>query len=83
MNDILQNIYFRLPMVCQNFACSLHGWDLSKIRYSDFFSKKYEELLEFEYWSESEIESYQNEKLQGLIKYAYVFSLSLSSIEAA
>lgn len=70
--DILAT-YQRLPIFLQNVACRYYGQRESKLRFNDLFYLKLKELMDSENWSLGEIEAYQNEKLQELIKYCYEY----------
>lgn len=64
-------LYRRLPVWLQARACWLYGYNFVRKTYDQKFFEKLKWLLESEIWSASEIEAYQNEKLQKLIREAY------------
>lgn len=64
-------IYQKLPIFLQNIACSYYGMKQSNLRFNSLFHQKFEELMLSEKWSKAEIEAYQNEKLNELIKSSY------------
>ncbi|MBO3699746.1 phenylacetate--CoA ligase family protein [Roseivirga sp. E12] len=66
-----QQIYNNLPVWSQNVACSLYGYKEKSIRYGKLFEEKLRFLRESQWFSSGEIEAYQNEQLQGLIKHVY------------
>ncbi len=64
-------LYRRLPVWLQARACWLYGYNFARKTYDQQFFEKLEWLLESERWSAGEIEAYQNEKLENLIREAY------------
>lgn len=65
-------IYNKLPVLLQDAACSWYGLQVRKQRFNTSFRTKLTELLKSEWYSASEIEAYQNEKIRQLIAYVYV-----------
>jgi phenylacetate-CoA ligase len=68
---LVEQVYPRLPVFLQNAACWYYGTKQARVRFGREFDLRLRELLESEKWSAAEIEAYQNEKLRGLIRYAY------------
>jgi phenylacetate-CoA ligase len=66
-----ESVYAKLPIFLQDAACSYYGKRERKVRLGGLFQQRLEELMESERWSKGEIEAYQNEKLQQLVKHAY------------
>lgn len=66
-----KEVYYRLPVCLQNAACTYYGWREARVRFSDVFRERLAFLTASEWWSESEIEAYQNEQLRSLIRHAY------------
>jgi len=64
-------LYPKLPVFLQNAACAYYGWREARVRFGPLFDRKLAELMQSERWSESEIEAYQSEKLQELVRHAY------------
>lgn len=72
MSDSLgESIYPHLPVFLQNAACWYYGQKESRLRFGREFDAYLRELVDSEKWSASEIEAYQNEKLQELVRHAY------------
>jgi phenylacetate-CoA ligase len=69
--SVAEHVYPRLPVFLQNAACWYYGTKESQQRFGKLFDQHLNTLLESEKWSASEIEAYQDEKLRGLIRYAY------------
>ncbi len=69
--SIGEKIYGLLPVPLQHLACSCYGWQMKRFRYNTVFREKFGELLKSEFYSASEIEAYQNDRLRKLIRYAY------------
>jgi len=67
----LKSAYYRLPVFLQNAACTAYGWKKKRIRHGDVFEDCLTFLRNSEWWSESDIEAYQSEKLQNIIQHAY------------
>lgn len=68
---LVEHIYPRLPVFLQNAACCYYGKKEARTRLGSIFERYLKELEESEYWSASEIEAYQNEKLRSLVRHAY------------
>jgi len=72
MNEsVAEHVYPRLPVFLQNAACWYYGTKESQQRFGKLFDQHLNSLLESERWCAAEIEAYQDEKLRGLIRYAY------------
>lgn len=67
----VENIYAKLPVLFQNFACTYYGWREKRVRMGAEFKQFYSYLLSTENASRTEIEFYQNEKMSKLIERAY------------
>jgi phenylacetate-CoA ligase len=70
-SPLFERIYPRLPVVLQNATCWFYGRRESRDRFGALFDRHLRELMESEKWSAAEIEAYQNEKVRGLVRYAY------------
>jgi len=68
---LIEQVYPRLPIFLQNAACWYYGQREARVRSGPAFEQLLRELLDSEYFSASEIEAYQNEKLRDLIRHAY------------
>jgi phenylacetate-coenzyme A ligase PaaK-like adenylate-forming protein len=68
---LVEQVYPRLPIFLQNAACWYYGTKQARVRFGREFERRLRELLESEKWSAAEIEAYQNEKLQDLIRHTY------------
>jgi phenylacetate-CoA ligase len=68
---LVEQVYPRLPVFLQNAACWYYGAKQARVRLGREFELRLHALLESEKWSSSEIEAYQSEKLQRLIRHAY------------
>lgn len=66
-----EHIYPRLPVFLQNAACTYYGRKEARLRFGRLFDQHLRWLMDSEKWPASEIEAYQNEKLRGLVHYAY------------
>jgi phenylacetate-CoA ligase len=55
----------------QNVACSIRGYQESKLRLGGKFEEYYESLKDSEWFSKSRVEDIQNQKLRELIQYSY------------
>jgi len=71
MSSWQESVYTHLPILLQNVACSIRGYQQKKLRYGGKFHKFLDWLEETEWWSRSEIESYQEEQLRRLMRHAY------------
>ena len=70
-NNVILSIYNNSPVFVQNILCSLYGYREYRNRHSRVFHKKLDELSRTEWYSKSEIDSYQSEQLQLLITHCY------------
>ncbi len=68
---LAEHLYPHLPIFLQNTACWYYGKKESRIRFGSAFDAHLRDLMSSERWSAGEIEAFQNEKLQALIRYAY------------
>lgn len=64
-----EKIYKSLPIILQNFACTIKGFQERKSRLGGNFKKYYEELLVSQWYDSKKIEDFQNEKLKSLLVY--------------
>ena len=71
MDHILSEIYSKLPVSLQNVAFSVLGARLKHQRYGSEFHRILSWLKETEWWTEIQIDDYQDRKLQETIKHAY------------
>ena len=62
---MIKTLYDKAPIWLQNLACSLKGINEKMIRFGSGFDEYYEFLLKSQWYSKSEIEEFQNLKLQG------------------
>jgi phenylacetate-CoA ligase len=62
-------IYDNLPISFQNLACSIYGRSVKRVRYSEEFKEYFEFLKISEFWNETEIENYKNNKFLELVNY--------------
>jgi phenylacetate-CoA ligase len=69
--SVAEHVYPRLPVFLQNAACWYYGTRESRQRFGGLFDRHLNRLLDSEKLSAAEIETYQDEKLRALIRYAY------------
>lgn len=60
-------VYRRLPVWLQEQACGLYGYNFIRRTYNRRYHEIFENLLDSEWWSASEIEAFQNERITSLI----------------
>ena len=70
--SLLQTAYSHLPVPMQNFAFSLWGVKTRRERYGKAFRERLDWLKTTEWWSEDEIEAYQNDQIRRLVEHADV-----------
>ncbi|MES0327639.1 MAG: hypothetical protein ABUK13_05550 [Gammaproteobacteria bacterium] len=70
-NDLLQNIYEKLPNIVQTAALNVYAYRVHKERYGKEFFKVYNDLLRTQYYSKEEIIKYQETELKKIIQHAY------------
>jgi phenylacetate-CoA ligase len=70
-NDLLQAFYRKLPVSLQNIAFTLYGVSLHQQRYGTHFRHKLCDLKTTEWWTDTQIEDYQNKMLQEVLHDAY------------
>jgi phenylacetate-CoA ligase len=70
-NDRAEWLYPELPVPLQNAVCWYWARNERNTRFNREFEQTLEELISTERWSAAEIEAYQDEKLQMLIKHSY------------
>lgn len=68
---LIEAVYSRLPISLQNLAFTLYGYKKMRERYGPHFQKCLDFLRSSEWWTSSEIESYQNEQIKKIITIAY------------
>lgn len=68
---MINSIYNKLPIALQNAVCSIYGYKLKHQRFGKTFFEKLDWLEETQWWTDSEIENYQNEELRKIVKHAY------------
>lgn len=69
---VLQNIiYNNSPIFVQNILCTIRGYKEKKLRMSGAFWKYFDFLQESQWYSQDEIDNYQNDHLGNLINYVY------------
>ena len=71
MSQLRERIYPRLPIFAQNLACGLQGSSQRKLRYGGVFAERLAWLEQSQWWTASQIEEYQEDTLQKLIRHAY------------
>jgi phenylacetate-CoA ligase len=71
MSDWKEKLYPRLPIFLQNVACSIQGRSQRKLRYEGAFRQLLDWLEASQWWSAPEIQAFQEEQLQKLIRHAY------------
>lgn len=64
-------LYAALPVGAQNLACSIYGYRERNRRLGGVFRDKLASLQQTEWWSEAEIEAYQDDRIEQLIRHAY------------
>ncbi len=64
-------VYERLPVALQNLVCSAYGFREARTRFNKEFHDRLRALEESEWWSASDIASYQDERLRDLVQHAY------------
>jgi len=67
----MQKVYNNLPIFLQNIICSLYGQKIKKQRFGEYFFKTLQWLEDSQWWSENDIDNYQNEQIKKLVEYAY------------
>ncbi|MCM1262186.1 MAG: hypothetical protein NC313_05650 [Butyrivibrio sp.] len=65
------DIYNKLPISFQNFACSVQGAKINRTRYSAYFEKVLEQYKKTGKASYEQIREYQDKKLKKLLIHAY------------
>ncbi|MFH0922125.1 MAG: hypothetical protein V1913_17410 [Fibrobacterota bacterium] len=63
--------YNYLPVSLQNLLVSARGWQLKRLRYTDFTWKRFEFFEKSQWWSKQEVKDYQNERLTQIVRHAY------------
>ena len=71
MNKALQSIYNSSPSFLQNMLVSAYGLKLYFREYGQSFRMSLDEFEKMQWYSKDELESYQSEKLKGLIEHCY------------
>jgi len=71
MGHLLESVYNNSPVLLQNLFLNTYAIVLHLERYGKKFNKKFAEMDKTQWYSHSELEEYQNEKLRHLIKHAY------------
>lgn len=83
--NIKEKAYFLAPLFLQNVIFSLYGLKLKRERYGEFYSKRYEELIESQYWNRDQYLNFQEKEFISLIIYAKLhipyYKKSLADIE--
>jgi phenylacetate-CoA ligase len=67
----MYKIYAASPVFVQNLLCSAYGYKENRIRLGDWFDHWRDRIEEMEYYTEAEIDAYQNERLLKLVKRCY------------
>lgn len=65
------SIYDQLPILMQNVAASVHGWNLKRSRYGRYFweqLKKYEERAQ---WDAGKLAEYRDCQLRAIVEHSY------------
>lgn len=65
----LNQIYQKLPIPIQNFACSLEGWRIQRTRFGRSFTDLLNNLEARLKWSKDEMEQFQAQRLQSFIEH--------------
>lgn len=65
------DIYNKLPVSLQNFACSMEGARINRVRYGSYFEKVLKQYKKTGKASYEQIREYQDEKLKKLLIHAY------------
>ena len=71
MNRLPMNLYDRLPIFFQDVAVSMHGLRLKCREYGREFERMLGQFEAQQWFSESEMEVYQNEQLRAIVNHAY------------
>jgi len=71
LSEWQERMYPLLPIFAQNLVCDLHGYSQYKLRYGGEFQELLDWLEETEWWSDEEIQEYQNIQLRKLVQHAY------------
>lgn len=66
-----KSIYDRLPVSIQSLIVSGFGWWHDRIRYGKRFLEYRDFLEDSQWWSPTELEAWQNERLERIIRHAY------------
>lgn len=64
-------LYEKLPVFLQNWACGIKGYQLNRLRYGNLYDKSYQGLLSTEKATEDEILNYKEEKIFNILEYSY------------
>lgn len=68
---ILYKAYLNSPEMIKNIVGCVYDYIPSKLKYGDVFFETLNHMKKFEFETESEIKSYQDEKLKEMVNYAY------------
>lgn len=66
-----QEMYDRLPVFLQNALVTTRGYFLARLRYQKLFWQTLTEILSHDKFTKTELDDYQNQKLQNLVQHAY------------
>lgn len=65
------SLYNNMPIIIQNFLCSLKGLQLKLTRFDWHFKKTLKEFNKRKNYNEKEIIEYQNKRISWIVEYAY------------
>ena len=69
MKSIIESLYFKSPVILQDFTISVYGYSLYKKRYSGMAGKIRDELAALNSMSPSQTKSMQDEAIQSMVRY--------------
>ena len=67
----MEKIYYKMPVPLQDTIFSVYGWNLSRKRYNRSFHHHLMRLKEMEWWSQGQIEEYQDKCFVDVVRHAY------------
>jgi len=70
-NRLTRSIYDHSPVFLQNLFSSLYGWRKMKARYGAIYHELFEFFGQSASWSAQQLQEFQNQKLQQMVRHAY------------
>lgn len=71
MNDVQTRLYGSLPVWLQNLAITSYGYRLRRREYDREYDRLLIEFEKQQWYTKSELEAYQNDRLCAIVKHAY------------